>query len=42
MNQQYARVTLKTPEKEEKIFFRHELIYEIDNPNIQEENTVKF
>lgn len=42
MNQQYARVTLKMPEKEEKKRLRQELTYEIDNPNIQDEYTVKF
>ena len=42
MNQQYARVTLEMPEKEEKKRLRQELTYEIDNPNIQDEYTVKF
>jgi hypothetical protein len=42
MNQQYARVTLETPEKEYKRTLRQELKFEIEAPNIQDEYTVKF
>ncbi len=42
MNQQYARVTLETPEKEDKKNLRQELKFEIETPNIQDEYTVKF
>jgi hypothetical protein len=42
MNQQYARVTLETPEKEYKKTLRQELKFVIETPNIQDEYTVKF
>ncbi len=42
MNQQYARVTLEMPEKEDKKTLRQELKFEIEPPNIQDEYTVKF
>ena len=42
MNQQYARVTLETPQNEDKKSLRQELTYEIENPNIQDEYSVKF
>ena len=42
MNQQYARVTLEMPENEEKKSLQKELTYEIENPNIQDEYSVKF
>ena len=42
MNQQYARVTLETPKNEDKKSLRQELTYEIENPIIQDEYSVKF
>ena len=42
MKQQYARVTLEVLENEEKKSLHQELTYEIENPNIQDEYSVKF
>ena len=42
MKQEYARVSMEMPEKEEKKTLRHELTYEIENNDIQDEYTVKF
>lgn len=42
MKQEYARVYVEMPEKEEKKTLRQELTYEIDNYDIQDEYTVKF
>jgi hypothetical protein len=42
MKQEYARVSMEMPENEEKKTLRHELTYEIENNDIQDEYTVKF
>ena len=42
MIQEYARVTLEMPENEDKKSLRHELTYEIENNDIQDEYTIKF
>ena len=42
MKQEYARVSVEMPENEEKKTLRHELTYEIENNDIQDEYTVKF
>ena len=42
MKQQYARVSLEIPENKDKKSLRQELTYEIDNPDIKDEFTVKF
>jgi hypothetical protein len=42
MKQEYARVSMKMPENEEKKVLRQELTYEIENNDIQDEYTVKF
>ena len=42
MKQQYARVSLEIPENKDKKFLRQELTYEIQNPDIKDEYTVKF
>ena len=42
MKQEYARVSMEMPENEEKKTHRHELTYEIENNDIQDEYTVKF
>ena len=42
MKQQYARVTQEMPENEGKKFLHQELIYEIENPDIKDEYTIKF
>ncbi len=42
MKQEYARVSMEMPENEEKKTLRHELTYEIENNDIQNEYTVKF
>jgi len=42
MKQQYARVSLEIPENEDKKSLHQELTYEIDNPDIKDEFTVKF
>ena len=52
MKQQYARVTLEMPENEDKKslhqaldlgrFACKELTYEIENPDIKDEFTIKF
>lgn len=42
MTQEYARVSVKMPENDTKKTFYHELTYEIENPDIQDEYTVKF
>ena len=39
---QYARATVAMPENEEKQPVRHELAYEIENRDINDEFTVKF
>lgn len=39
---QYARVTVAMPENEEKQSVLHELAYEIENRDINDEFTVKF
>lgn len=42
MKQEYARVSMEMPEKEEKKTLRQELTYELENNDIQDEYTVKF
>ncbi len=42
MKQQYARVTLETPENRDKKTLHQDLTYEIENPDIKVEYTVKF
>jgi hypothetical protein len=42
MNQEYARVSVEMPGNDTKKTLRHELTYEIENPDIQDEYTVKF
>jgi len=42
MKQQYARVSLEIPENKDKKSLHQELTYEIDNPDIKDEFTVKF
>ena len=42
MKQEYARVSVEMPEKNTKKTLHHELIYEIESPDIQDEYTVKF
>ena len=42
MKQQYARVTLVIPEYKEKKSLHQELTYEVENPDIKNEYTVKF
>ena len=42
MTQEYARVSVEMPENEEKKFLHQELTYEIENPNINDEFTIKF
>ena len=39
---QYARVSVEMPENEDKKSPRHELTYEIENNDINDEFTVKF
>ena len=42
MKQQYARVSVEVPENEDKKSLHQELTYEIENPDINDEYTVKF
>jgi len=42
MKQQYARVTLEMPENEDKKSLHQELAYEIENPDINDEFTIKI
>jgi hypothetical protein len=42
MKQQYARVSVEMPENEKTKSLHQELIYEIENRDINEEYTVKF
>ena len=42
MKQEYARVTVEMPENDTKKALRHELTYEVENNDIQDEYTVKF
>ena len=42
MIQEYARVSVEMPENEDKKSFRQELAYEIENPDITDEFTIKF
>ena len=42
MNQEYARVSVEMPENDTKKTLHHELTYEVENPDIQDEYTVKF
>ena len=42
MIQEYERVSVEMPENEEKKFLRQELTYEIENPDINDEFTIKF
>ena len=42
MKQQYARVSVEMPENENKKSLQKELTYEIENPDIKDEYTVRF
>ena len=42
MIQEYARLSVEMPENEDKKFLRQELTYEIENPDIKDEFTIKF
>ena len=42
MKQEYARVSVEMPENEDKKSLHQELTYEIENPYINDEYTVKF
>ena len=42
MIQEYARVSVEMPENEEKKSLHQELTYEIENPDINDEFTIKF
>ena len=42
MTQEYARVSVEMPKYEDKKFRSHELTYEIENPDIKDEFTIKF
>ena len=42
MKQEYARVSVEMPENDTKKTLHHELTYEIENPDIQDEYTVKI
>ena len=42
MTQEYARVSVEMPEKENKKSTRQELTYEIENNDIQEEYTIQL
>ena len=42
MKQEYARVSVEMPENDTKKTLHHELTYEIENPDIKDEYTVKF
>ena len=42
MKQEYARESVEIPENDTKKVLRHELTYEVENNDIQDEYTVKF
>ena len=42
MIQEYARATVAMPENEDKKSLRQELTYEIENPDINDDFTIKF
>ena len=42
MIQEYARVSVEMPENEDKKSLRQDLTYEIENPDITDEFTIKF
>lgn len=42
MIQEYARVSVEIPQNEDKKSLRKELIYEIENNDINDEFTIKF
>jgi hypothetical protein len=42
MIQEYARVSVEMPENKDKKSLHQELIYEIENPDIKDEYTIKF
>ena len=42
MKQEYARVSVEMPENDTKKTLHHELTYEVENPDIKDEYTVKF
>ena len=42
MTQEYARVSVEMPENKDKKSLHQELTYEIENPDIKDEFTVKF
>ena len=42
MKQEYARVSVEMPENDTKKTLHQELTYEVENPDIKDEYTVKF
>ena len=42
MTQEYARVSVEMPENEDKKSLHQEQTYEIENPDINDEFTIKF
>ena len=42
MKQEYARVSVEMPENDTKKSLRQEPTYEVENPDIKDEYTVKF
>ena len=42
MTQEYARVSVETPENEDKESLHQELTYEIENNDIKDEFIIKF
>ena len=42
MNQEYARVSIEMPENDTKKTLHHELTYEVENPDIQDEYTFEY
>ena len=42
MKQEYARESVEMPENYKQKALRHELTYEVENKDIQDEYTVKF
>ena len=42
MKQEYARVSVEMPENDTKKTLRQEQTYEVENPDIKDEYTVKF
>ena len=42
MTQEYARVSVEMPENKDKKSLHQELTYEIENPDIKDEYTIKL